>query len=227
MLARNLAVIVGLVILAPVPAADVPKPVRENIEWLDVWVPDNGVTDLPRVLLVGDSITRGYYKDVETRLKGKASVSRLTTSKSLGDPGYIAEVQLVLGATKFDVIHFNNGLHGWGYTEEQYAKSFPELLAVFRKGAPGAKLIWATTTPVRVADKLSEISEKTERVKARNKLAAEVMTSEKIPTDNLFAVLESHPELYSRDGVHLNAKGTTALAEQVAASVSKLLDAGK
>jgi hypothetical protein len=34
---------------------------RESIEWLDVWVPGNEVKGLPRVLLIGDSITRGYY----------------------------------------------------------------------------------------------------------------------------------------------------------------------
>ena len=56
--------------------------VRENIEWLDVWVPGNNVTDRPRVLLIGDSITRGYYKAVEDKLKGKAVVCRLATSRA-------------------------------------------------------------------------------------------------------------------------------------------------
>jgi hypothetical protein len=67
--------------------ADEPRIVRENIEWLDVWVPNTNATDLPRVLLIGDSITRGYFKDVEEKLKGKAHVARLATSKSVGDVG--------------------------------------------------------------------------------------------------------------------------------------------
>ena len=57
---------------------------REKIEWLDVWIPDTNERGLPRVLLVGDSITRGYGKQVEAGLKGKAYVARLATSKSLG-----------------------------------------------------------------------------------------------------------------------------------------------
>src|SRR5436190_16043379 len=83
------------------PAADPPRVVRENIEWLDVWVPGNSVKDQLRVLLIGDSITRAYYKTVEDKLKGKAIVCRLATSKSLGDPGLLDEVKLVLGQATF------------------------------------------------------------------------------------------------------------------------------
>ena len=62
---------------------------RESIEWLDVWVPQANQEELPRVLLIGDSITRGYYPGVESRLKGKASCARLATSKSLCDPALL------------------------------------------------------------------------------------------------------------------------------------------
>ncbi|MGH9576593.1 MAG: sulfatase, partial [Terriglobales bacterium] len=85
--------------------------VREEIEWLNMWLPGNSVKDLPRVLLIGDSITQGYYQEVADRLKGRAVVARLTTSKSAGDDGLLAEVKLVLAQNRFDVVHFNNGLH--------------------------------------------------------------------------------------------------------------------
>lgn len=205
----------------PTSAADPPKVVRENVEWLDVWVPGNNTSGLPRVLLIGDSITRGYYKEVEERLKGKAVVARLTTSKSLGDPALLLEVQLVLSGTRFDVVHFNNGLHGWGYTEEEYARALPELVAAIRKGAPGARLVWATTTPVRVSGKLDQFDPRTERVKARNKAAADLMAKEKLPTDDLYNLVATRPEWYSADGVHFNAKGVAALGEQVAGRLLK------
>ena len=128
-------------------AAPAPHVARESIEWADIWIPEANGTTLPRVLLIGDSITRGYYPQVAEKLKGKASVARLATSKSLGDPVLLAEVALVLDQCRFDVVHFNNGLHGWGYTEAGYGKAFPELVATIRKHAPKAKLIWATTTP--------------------------------------------------------------------------------
>ena len=196
--------------------ADSHRIVREEIEWLDVWVPGNSNKQLPKVLLIGDSMARAYYREVEEKLKGKAVVGRLTTSKSLGDPAYLAEVKLILSQTRFDVVHFNNGLHGPGYTEAEYAAALPELLTTIRTGAPGARLIWATSTPVRVADKLNTLSEQNERSKRRNALAAQVMAKESIPINDLFTLVAEKPEWYSRDGVHLNAKGVTALASQVA-----------
>ena len=62
-----------LFIAPPAPAADPPRVVRENIEWLDVWVPGNGVKDQPRVLQIGDSIARGYYKPSRTRSRARRS----------------------------------------------------------------------------------------------------------------------------------------------------------
>ncbi|MHB8974904.1 MAG: hypothetical protein ACYC4N_31125, partial [Pirellulaceae bacterium] len=41
------------------------EPIRERIEWADIWVTDADKNDLPRVLLIGDSITRGYFDGVE------------------------------------------------------------------------------------------------------------------------------------------------------------------
>jgi lysophospholipase L1-like esterase len=190
-----------------------------------VWVPGHSHRELPKVLLVGDSITRGYHKAVEDALKGKATVCRLTTSKSVGDPGLLAEVKLVLAMASFDVVHFNNGLHGWGYTEEEYAAALPDLVAAIRAGAPKAKLVWAATTPVRVADKLDALADKTARVKERNALAAKVMKREGIPTDDLFAAVSDKPDLYSRDGVHFNPKGVAALGTQVADVVKSQLPA--
>ena len=139
------------------------KIAREHIEWSDVWIPEANKTDLPHVLLIGNSITRGYYKKVEQTLKGKAYVGRLSNSQSVGDPALLEEIAVVLKNTHFDIIHFNNGLHGFDYTEEEYDKNFPKLIKIIRRYAPKAKLIWATTTPVRAGEKMKEFAPITER----------------------------------------------------------------
>lgn len=197
--------------------------VRENIEWLDVWMPNTNDRDLPRVLLIGDSITRGYGRQVEAALKGKAYVSRMATSKSLGDPALLDEVRLVLGQQAFDVIHFNNGLHGAGYSEPEYAAAMPALLRVFRRHAPKARLIWASTTDVRRRNRLEETDPKTARVVERNRAAAEIARKRNIPVNDLFSLVSDHPEYHAADGVHFNEKGSEVLAAQVAGSILKLL----
>jgi hypothetical protein len=197
--------------------------VRENIEWLDVWLPDTNRHDLRRVLLVGDSITRSYAKQVEANLKGKAYVGRLATSKSLGDPALLDQIALILKEQPFDVIHFNNGMHGDGYTEAQYGAAIPGLLEIFRRLAPRAKLMWASTTDVRVKNNLAEISPKTNRILERNRIAAAIMSQRNIPIDDLFSAIKDHGEYHVEDGVHFNPQGVEVLAAQVSRELERLL----
>ena len=198
---------------------------RERIEWIDIWVTDADKNDLPRVLLVGDSITRGYFGNVEKHLAGKAYFARLTTSKCVSDSSFNDDLQVLLKQYKFSVIHFNNGLHGWGYSEDQYRDGLQKTLAVVKLHAGDAKFIWATTTPVREPSNLQQFGERTERVKARNKIAAEIMIVHDIPTNDLHGLVEQHPDWHSGDGVHFNGAGNEAQAKQVAESVAKCLPA--
>lgn len=205
-------------------AAD--EPIRERIEWIDIWVTDADKEDLPRVLFVGDSITRGYFGGAEKHLAGKASCARLTTSKCVSDPTFNDDLQLLLKQYRFSVIHFNNGLHGWGYTEEQYREGLAQTLLAIRQHAGDARLIWTTTTPMRKKDDLQAFADDTSRVKARNVLAAEIMKDSAADTNDLFQLVESHAEWQSNDGVHFNAMGNEAMAKQVAEIVLKHLTSG-
>lgn len=199
------------------------KTLREPIEWSDIWVPSTDKHDLPRVLLVGDSITRGYYEGTEKSLAGKAYCARYSTSKFIGHSDFLAELQILLDAYRFDVIHINNGLHGWDYTEKDYAKSFPRLLHLLKAHGKGATVIWATTTPVRTGADLAVFDKKTERVKERNRIAVEIMRAHEIPVDDLFALVEHRADWYSRDGTHFNDQGKAEQGRQVAESVLRSL----
>lgn len=204
-------------------ADDAPR--RESIEWSDIWVPHADEDALPRVLLAGDSITRGYFDGVEKALREKAYCARYSTSKFLGHPDFLVELTNILDAYRFDIIHINNGLHGWDYTEDEYAASFPRLLEVLATHAKGARIVWANTTPVRTAPDPKDFDPQTERVKARNRIAADIMQAHKIPVNDLFALVEQHPDFYSKDGVHFNDAGRAAQAKQVAEVISTVLAA--
>ena len=170
---KYLSILISLFTLVSFVSAD--EPVRERIEWIDIWVTDADKTDLPRVLLVGDSITRGYFGAVEKHLAGKACCARLTTSKCVSDPTFNNDLQLLLKQYRFSVIHFNNGLHGWGYTEDQYRDGLVKTVTAVKEHADEAEFIWATTTPMRESSNMEKFSDKTLRVKVRNRIAAEIM----------------------------------------------------
>lgn len=200
------------------------KIAREYIEWSDIWIPGGNKTDLPHILLIGNSITRGYHGKVQQAFQGKAYIGRLSTSKSVGDPALIEEIALILKNTKFDIIHFNNGLHGFDYTEDEYDKIFPQLIKVIRKYAPKAKLIWATTTPVRTGEDMKELAPITERLKVRNEIALKHIHRAGIEVNDLWSSVVDHPEYYAGgDGTHPVEAGYSALAAQVVSVIKNHL----
>lgn len=89
--------------------------INEDIEWSHTWIVNTNDTLLPKVLIVGDSHVDGYYSVVAKKLGTKVSCSKFTTSKSLGDPVFINQLESVLMLCDFDIISFNNGLHGADY----------------------------------------------------------------------------------------------------------------
>ncbi len=197
---------------------------REDIEWTDVWIVDGQGTDLPRALLIGDSITRAYYPLVAQNLKGEVSVSRVATSKSLGDAGLADELIPTLKTYPWDVVHFNNGLHGWGYTEEEYAQAYPAIVALIQHHVPDVRIVIATSTPVIDEPSRTMDNPRTARIIVRNETAVGVAHEQKLPINDLFQLSFGHPEHYSADGVHFSQDGIKVQAAQVAAAIISVLE---
>ena len=97
---------------------------REQIEWQDTGIEAGHTQDaeLPRVLLLGDSISRQYRKRVSELLAGKARVANSAGSHCVGDPMLAEANAVVLDGYAFDVIVVNNGLHGWNCPDADYAR---------------------------------------------------------------------------------------------------------
>ena len=206
-------------------ASEYPPSAKESIEWCDIWISHAKETKLPRVLLIGDSITRAYYPEVEKRLAGKAYVGRLSSSAFISDPALPDQIKMVLTQYRFDVIHFNNGMHGWQHTEKEYEAAFPEYLKAIRKYEPNAKLIWANTTPLKVSpppspDNSTQVTDS--RIAERNVIAAKFMQAHGITVEDLNTPMQGHPE-YHVDNIHFNDKGISIQADLVATDIEKLL----
>lgn len=192
---------------------------REGQEWLTITSFDGNSTNLPRVLIIGDSITSRYSSEVRNQLKNKAFLSVMATSKAVGDPALLDEIRTILNQYKFAVVHFNIGLHG--FNPDVYRKGFPEMIETIKKHAPGAKLIWATTTPCK-GEETSLSSRK------RNEIADEFIKKENIPVDDLYALVMSNTNnpaiMWDGGGVHFTEAGAAFQGKQVAESILKLLN---
>jgi hypothetical protein len=204
-------------------AKDDPK--LEKTEWSDIWLANATQNDLPRVLMVGDSIVQGYFRDVEKDLTGKAYCAKFATSKFMGNRDYLDELKLILKRYQFSVIHINNGLHGWTYTEEQYRQSLPKLMETLKKYGKGAVIVWATSTPRRNVQKPAELATDNGRVMERNRLAVEYMTQHGIAVDDLYNLVADHPEYYNlpQDATHFNPQGRAVEGQQVSEIILRSL----
>lgn len=193
----------------------------ETIEWTWAAMPSQVDRQLPNVLLVGDSITRNYFPEVQRELSGKANVYLFAASTGLGDPRLDTQLNefAALEGVKFSVVHFNNGMHGWSYTEKEYAEHFPSYLATLRKIASGAHFIWASTTPVKKDDPLGASNK---RIKARNAEALQIVDHDSIAVDDQYELMLHYPNLYL-DDIHFNPEGSRLQGKQVVGTIEKYL----
>jgi acyl-CoA thioesterase-1 len=196
--------------------------------------PVQEVANLPRVLLIGDSISMGYTLPVRELLKGRANVLRVPMNAGETARG-IARMDAWLGAGRWDVIHFNFGLHDLKYLDAkgkyvdpaegkqvallpQYEANLRQIVQRLQK--TGAKLIWATTTPVP-AGTLGRV--KDDELKY-NETALKVMKEYGIQVDDLHAVVAAGPpDMQRAKNVHFTEEGYQALARSVAASIKMAL----
>jgi lysophospholipase L1-like esterase len=185
---------------------------------------------LPRVLLIGDSISIGYTVPVQKALLGKANVHRIPENGGPTTHG-LKQIDSWLGEGHWDVIHFNWGLHDLKQIEgkhqtpiEEYEKNLRTLVERLKK--TGATLIWCSTTPV--PPKVKSPMRATDDVTAYNAVAKKVMDENGIVIDDLFTFASPKlKDIQLPENVHYTESGYEALASQVADSIAKALETKK
>ena len=192
---------------------------------------------LPNVLLIGDSISIGYTLGVRKNLKGIANVHRPPTNCGPSVKG-MAELDNWLGTTKWDLIHFNFGLHdlkwmgpngenlaepsGDGNSQQVPIKEYVEYLdAIASKlKATGATVIFRNTTPVPPGAKGRVVGDS----KRYNEAAAKVMKRHSIAIDDMYGyTIDKLDEIMLPANVHFRPEGNVYLSGKVAEVIRKAL----
>ena len=228
-----------LAFAASTPAKSAPPAAKEFIAPLDD-------PKLPRVLIIGDSVSVAYTLDVRKNLAGVANVHRIaanggSTRTALGEYGL---VRWLKPGEKWDVIHFNEGLHDLSYrfsddrdkndkgeyasptnggrpnvSVEQYEKNL--RLIVARLKQTGAKLIFGSTTPVPESDAAKYVKDSE---LPYNAAAKKVMAEEGVAWNDLWAAVKPRQDqLQGKRNVHFMASGSAVLAKQVAEAITREL----
>jgi lysophospholipase L1-like esterase len=173
---------------------------------------------LPRVLLIGDSISRGYTLATRQALAGVANVHRAPENCGPTANG-LKKLKVWLGGGRWDVIHFNFGIHDRKTALADYEQRLEAITTQLK--ATGARLIWASTTPVAEGG----MKDATEAdLVARNAVAAKVMAKHGVAVNDLHAAMLPHlAEYQNPKDVHFREAGYRFLAERVAETLRGVL----
>lgn len=166
--------------------------------------------NLLRVLLIGDSISRGYTVATRKVVAGKIKLHRAPANCGSTAVG-LRNLDLWLGDGKWDLIHFNFGIHDQRTKPEDYAKRLEQITE--RLEATGAKLIFANSTP------LPEGAEKYQHgaCKRLNAVAAEIMERHNIPINDLYGAMLPVLDKYQNPGdCHFGGEGYVFMGDLVA-----------
>ena len=226
--------------------AEVSKAVAVDPDMIGTW--DFPVDpSRPNVLLIGDSISVSYTRPVRELLKGKANVFRPMSADgklpaNCGDTRLsLPKIDEWLGNRKWDVIHFNWGLHDCCYRNPavptpghqdkvdgsvsiplpRYAKNLEQLAQ--RLASTGATLVWASTTVVPEGDVGRFVGDEA----THNGVAAAIARRHGIAINDLHALTKSFAGKYSLGpgDVHFTPEGSAKIARQVATAITQALTA--
>jgi len=166
---------------------------------------------LPRILLIGDSVSRAYTQTVRKRLAGKANLHRAPANCGPTTRG-LEKLDVWLGDGQWDIIHFNFGIHDRNMPIAEYSEKLEQL--VVRMKATGATLVWATTTPIPDLPGKKQLASS---IIEKNAAAAKVMKKHGVATDDLYRAIQPRlADLQNPDDVHFNAAGNEFLGDRVA-----------
>jgi hypothetical protein len=198
-------------------------PTRAKVQSPMVPVEDDPA--LPRVLLIGDSISIGYTLPTRQALAGKANVHRPPTNCG-GTPNIVRHLDKWLGTGRWDVIHFNSGIHDLkrpggkrAVTPGQYEKNLRIIVQRLKK--TGAKLIWSSTTqsPEAVCGAPAE------DFVTYNAAARKVMKENGVQVNDLYAFsLPRLPQIQLPVNSHFTPEGSKVLAKQVTLAILTALE---
>lgn len=188
---------------------------------------------LPRVLIIGDSISMGYRPFITKMLEEKANVDYWTIGfKSMQGKNSPMERALigVLSNGPYDVVTFNFGLHYWTKPqrspEDKHVPWYTKIAKHLKKTSPNTKFLWMRTTPCTKTNKDGSVEidmDRTKRLIKFNEMTDKIMKAEGITEVDLYDICAKNLSTASRDGIHWKSEGSKLMAEKIVKEIETYL----
>ena len=178
-----------------------------------------------KILLLGDSIRLSYQQLVKEKLEGVAEVVGPEDNCRFAKYTLWNTGEWVTAFGKPDIIHWNNGIWDVFFLNkemgiftpiDEYKIYIGRVLKELRR--TGAKIIWATTTPVREGAPC-----KNSDIDLYNAEANKIMRSENIDINDLNKVIKEKDEYIAADNFHLSPEGIIVCAQACVDFLKKII----
>ncbi len=183
------------------------KSTLETYEWDNVWWEHTENTQAKRVVYIGDSISCATRHFATGLSENTVLFDGFGTSKALDNPYFKDSLSVFMKQEqRIDAILFNNGLHGWHLSINEYDKKYGEMIE-FIKSISNAPIYVLLTT------NLPNDEERNEIVINRNEIAKKYADKFGLKIIDLYSVSVEYSNLHTDDGVHFVNDGYKKLAE--------------
>lgn len=187
---------------------------KEQFEWIHSWCDNTDRHDLPRILLIGDSITHGYQSYVRKKLEGICYVDYVSTSYSLDNPFYFQLVSNFVKNSEYDLIHFNHGLHGYHISDKSFERRVRKVIDYVSSKTKAFTI--ANITCINKPGNKKPHPGWMKRVVSRNAIYELIAKEKGFVIDDLFSFSSSIPvEKRFEDGTHYVPEGYDDFANKV------------
>ncbi|MBR3967480.1 MAG: SGNH/GDSL hydrolase family protein [Clostridia bacterium] len=186
---------------------------------------------MKKIFLIGDSIRSGYDTYVKESMEGLAEV--FWPDENCRFAQYTLRCVHMwkddLGLDNVDAVHWNVGLWDTLRIYGDEILTSPEVYADYIERIekrlefifPGAKIIFATSTPCIEEGFIKEFEWRSnEDIEKYNKIATDVLTPMGVRINDLYSLLKDAPESYHSDQTHYYTPEATEL---IGTAVNKIL----
>lgn len=188
----------------------------ETYEWDDGWIEFANDTETYRVLYIGDSISRGMRFIINKLADGKIRIDNYATSKAVDNPYFVKAVELFANQVKYrNLILFNNGLHGFHLSTDEYEKYYDNIIENLINDYPYTEVKIVLTTHTNRSKEQSDI------INERNISARKIASKYGLKVIDLYDVAYEHRHMLTGDGVHMNEEGYEVLAKTILKTIEQ------
>lgn len=191
----------------------------ETYEWDNFWIDHANDKTTPRIFYIGDSISGGIRPQLASLIGNDFRIDALATSMALDNPFWfefisLCRKQLMQISPARDYILFNNGLHGWHLSDDEYMQHYEKCIDYFRTNFSKSKIELVLSTSVKDPDR-------EKRVISRNDCTRKLAEKFNLKTIDLYSESKAHFDLIRNDGVHYTEPGYILFAKKIMESINK------